>query len=148
MLLVLVEVGRSSNDVVENNMIIFLRRIPAKTKKENIESFIRKELNGGFLKKKGELQNIKILILKDQEKESVEFHALVSVEPDPVGQRIIKNLNGKVLLGKPVVVREYMIRSWQNDPRINMHQWNEELDDRRKSSRRRSNLVEVNSLSD
>jgi len=39
-------------------------------------------------------------------------------------------------------VREY--RSWHNDPRISTHQWNEELNDKRKHRRRRSRLEIIN----
>ncbi len=124
-------------------MIIFLRRINASTNKSQIIGFIEPNLNGGFFHKSGKIQNVKIMILKDAQNNNLEYHGLVTINSDAVAKRIIKKLNRKVLNGKAIMVREFQFRSWQNDPRINMHELNEEIFDKRKGSRRRIGLINI-----
>jgi len=124
-------------------MIIFLTRIPADTKHDDIIDFIEPMLKGGLFKKSGYIRKINLLILKDIEINELEYHALVTVGPDKVAERVIKRLNRKPINGKHIAVREYVLRNWHNDPRINMHQWNEEFKDRRKADRRRKDKLEV-----
>ncbi len=143
-----VVVVKSLNDVVENNMIIFLRDIPAKTKTDDIVYHITPFLKGGLFEKNGNIDNVKILALKDAKENTYEFHGLVTINSDATAKRVIKKLNRKIFIGKPIIVREYFHRSWQNDRRINMGEWNEELIDRRKGSRRRTELVNVRDLED
>jgi len=124
-------------------MIIFLTRIPADTKRDDIIEFIEPILKGGLFKKSGYIRKINILILKDTVANKLEYHALVTVEPDKVAERVIKQLNRKPINGKHIAVREYVLRNWHNDPRVSMHQWNEEFKDRRNADRRRKNKLKV-----
>jgi len=124
-------------------MIIFLTRIPADTTHDDIIEFIDPILKGGLFKKSGYIRKINLLIFEDTEKGKLEYHALVSVEPDKVAERVIKRLNRKPINGKHIAVREYVLRNWHNDPRINMQQWNEEFKNRRKADRRRKNKLKV-----
>lgn len=124
-------------------MIIFLNRIPADTKYEDIVDFLRPVLKGRLLKKSGNIHSVKILVLKDTIANKKEYHALVTIEPDKAGARAIRELNRKPINGKHIAVREYVYRNWQNDQRNYMHQLNEELTDRRLKGRRRGNKLEV-----
>lgn len=121
-------------------MIIFLRRIPASTKKHEISDYLEPVLKGSLLQKSGNIESIKILVLRDTQTNTLEFHGLVEIDSDSVAKRVINKLNRKVFKGKNIAVREYHQRSWHNDPRINMHEWNEELVNKRQSDRRRRRL--------
>lgn len=66
-----------------------------------------------------------------------EYHAIVKVEPDSVGKRIIDRLNRKLCDGKPVNVCEYHVRYRTNDRREAMSNIK---NDRRVLDRRRKNL--------
>ena len=60
---------RNLSVVVANKMIVFLRRIPANTKKHDIIDFIEPALKSGLLQKSGRIENIKFLIFKDTQQE-------------------------------------------------------------------------------
>jgi len=124
-------------------MVIILRRIPENTTEQDIVDFVEPALKGGLFKKTGHIESIQKLVLKDTQRKTIEFHGLVSIDSEAAANRVIKNLNRKTFKNKPILVREYFHRSWHNDPRINMRQWNEELLDKRKSSRRRARLEVV-----
>jgi hypothetical protein len=121
-------------------MIVFLRRIPANTREP--------VLKGGLLQKSGHIKNIKILIFKETQTKLLEYHCLVDIDPDAVANRVIKKLNRKAFKGKHITVREYFHRSWHNDPRVNMHELNEELVNKRQGDRRRPRLEVIPDLSD
>lgn len=140
-------VVKNINVVVANKMIIFIRRIPANTRKQDIIDFIEPALKGGLLKKSGHIETIKILIFRDTHTKILEYHCLVTIEPEVVANRVIKKLNRKAFKGKHIAVREYFHRSWHNDPRVNMHEWNEELKNKRQADRRRPRLEVIPDLS-
>ena len=121
-------------------MIIILRRISENTEKHEIIDFLTPAVKGGLLKRSGHIENIKILILKDTVKNTIEYHGLVTIDSDSAANRAIKKLNRKFFKNRNIIVREYFHRSWHNDPRVNRHEWNEELDDKRKGNRRRARL--------
>ena len=124
-------------------MIIILRRISENTEKHEIIDFLTPVLKGGLLKRSGHIESIKILILKDTLKNTIEYHGLVTIDSDAAANRAIKKLNRKSFKNRNITIREYFHRSWHNDPRVNMHEWNEELDDKRKNNRRRARLEVV-----
>jgi len=132
---------------VENEMIVFLRRIPANTRKQDIIDFIAPVLKGGLLQKSGRIEDIQTLVFKDTQTNITEYHSLVTIDSDVAAKRVIKKLNRKAFKGKHIAVREYFYRSWHNDPRINMHEMNEELANKRQGSRRQSRLEVVSEVS-
>ena len=118
-------------------MILILKRISPSVMPTDIESFITPALKGGLFSKSGTLEKISIKMLQAANADKPEFNALVRVEPDTVGQRIIKQLNRKALKGKPINVAKYYLRQQDNDrrsSRVNLP------NDRRKKERRRLNL--------
>ena len=141
-------IKKNLNVVVVNSMIIFLGRIPANTRKHEVTDFIEPALKGGFFQKSGRIEHIKILVLKDKNTNTLEYHGLVTIDPDDAAKRVIKKLNRKVFKGKHIAVREYQLRAWHNDPRINMREYNEELMNKRKGDRRRSRIEEDEDISD
>ncbi len=127
-------------------MIIFFRLIPADTQQHEIAHFLEPVLQGKIFQRDGYIEHIKIMVSKHPQKEKPNYHCLVSINPDTVAKRVIIKLNRKVFKGRYIAIREYKHRLWQNDPRINMHEWNEELTNKRKVERRQSKLIEASSV--
>lgn len=127
-------------------MIIFFRRIPADTQPHEIAHFLEPVLQGKIFQKDGFIEHIKIMISTQPQKEKPNYHCLVSINPDSAAKRVIIKLNRKVFKGRHIVIREYEHRLWQNDPRVNMHEWNEELSNKRKGERRKTHLIEASSV--
>jgi hypothetical protein len=124
-------------------MIIFLRKIPVNTKYQEISDFVAPALKGGLFKRSGRMVKAEILGLKDTRLNTVEFHALVTIEPDSVGFRAIKMLKGRRFKDKLIVIRQYFFRSWQNDPRQRYQTLSPGILEKRKADRRRSKDIEV-----
>lgn len=122
-------------------MIIFVRKISANTKLSELIDFVEPAVKGGLFRKGGVIKGAKILALKDTRLRTVEYHGLVTVEPEKEALRAIKKLKGKRFKGKFVVVRQYYQRSWHNDKR----QSQQSLDniERRMTDRRRGKELEV-----
>ena len=130
-------------------MIIFLRRIPATTKLSDLLDFVGPAIKGGLFRKPGRIAGVSILQLQDKRYRALEFHGLISVEPDAVAVRAIKRLKGQRFKGKLVVVRQYEQRDWHNDPRQNHNiTVTQHLSDRRKVCRRGKDLELVRDISE
>ncbi len=123
-------------------MIIFLRKIPADTRYQDIEDFIEPAMKGGIFKKSGRIVRIEILALRDTRLNAVEFHALVDIEPEKVGFRVLKYLKGKRFKDRLIIVRQYFNRSWHNDPRQNYQTVPASIMERRIADRRRGKHLE------
>ena len=124
-------------------MIIFLRKIPANTKLGEITDFITPALKGGLFRKPGKIIKMDILTLHDIRLNTMEFHGLVTVEPDSAGFRAIKILKGRRFKDKLIIVRQYFQRNWQNDPRQNYQTTDTAFIEKRKTDRRRGKDVDV-----
>lgn len=119
-------------------MIIILKKIPAHTRSQEIEDFVRPAIKGGLFSKSGRIESISILVQQDAQTHEIEYHGLVRIMPDDIAKRAIKKLNRKRLNGRHIAVFEYQHRRWQNDRRIRNQ--NEELRNKRLSDRRRRYL--------
>ncbi len=117
-------------------MIIILMYIPANTGNQAIKDFIEPAIKGGLLRKSGEIEKISILALKNIITDKMEYHGLVTIMPDAVANRVIKKLSKKHLNGRRVVLREFQIRSWHNDPRISRKDLTQRIRNKRHSDRR------------
>lgn len=115
-------------------MILILKRIHPITLVPDIEGFFRPYLKGGLLQRSGRIVSIKVHLLRPPGSEKLEFNALVDVEPDAAGRRLLKRLNRKPLNGKYINIEEFRFRSRHNDRRVNRYQ---KLQDRRQGDRRR-----------
>ena len=98
-------------------MMLILKNIPAKTKKQDIKDFIEPAVKGGWLNKTGLIKSISILPLKNSRTRIIHYHGLIEILPDMVAERVIRKLNRKVMAGKFVSVSEYKKRSLRNDSR-------------------------------
>lgn len=125
-------------------MIIFIRKIPANTKLSELIAFIEPTVKGGLFRRGGVIKDAKILAMRDLRLRTLEFHGLVTVEPDKIALRTIKKLKGKRLKGKFVVVRQYFQRDWHNDPRNHgQNSTSPNGRDRRVGDRRRGKQLEI-----
>lgn len=129
-------------------MIIFLRRIPPDTNKYEIREFIEPALSGRLFAKKGHITAIKILHIRDNVRNTNEYHGLVRIEPETAAERVIQQLDKKPINGKNIVVREYHHRNWHNDPRLRRNHFDIRFADRRVSDRRRKTLEIAELLQD
>ena len=117
-------------------MIIILKNIPAKTKKQDVKAFMTPVVDGGWFSKRGQIKNISILVQKNIQTHEVQYHGLVEVTPDVVAERVIKKLNRKIMVGKWIAISEYKTRDWNNDPRRKKTYISELIKDRRVGDRR------------
>jgi hypothetical protein len=124
-------------------MIIFLRKIPADTKLGELVDFVTPALKGNLFRKSGKIVKVDILSLHDIRLNTMEFHGLVTVEPEVAGFRALKLLKGRRFKDRLVVVRQYFQRSWQNDNRQNYRQTETEIVEKRKTDRRRGKNLEI-----
>ena len=125
-------------------MIIFIRKIPANTKLSELIAFIEPAVKGGLFRKGGVIRDARILALRDLRLRTLEFHGLVTIEPDKAALRAIKKLKGKRFKGKFVVIRQYFQRDWHNDPRNQSHvARNPNGLERRITDRRRGKDLEI-----
>jgi hypothetical protein len=63
------------------------------------------------------LDKCQILRIEDKQEETVEYHCLVSVEPEKTCQSLMRRLDGALLFGQPVAVKPYIKRSPYKDRR-------------------------------
>ncbi len=125
-------------------MVIFIRKIPANTKLSELINFVEPAVKGGIFRRSGIIRDAKILALRDTRLRTVEFHGLITVEPEKIALRVVKNLKGKRFKGKFIIVREYVQRDWHNDPRQNCDAvLTAAMIDRRKADRRRGKDLEI-----
>ncbi len=119
-------------------MLLILKRMSPSTLIPDIEVFVAPALKGGLFAKPGKVENITVQTLKENQAALAEFNALVRVNPNAAGKRIIKLLNRKALKGKPINISEFHFRLRNNDRRI---KGNQHLENRRRGDRRRMGLV-------
>jgi len=119
-------------------MIIILKKIATNTTERDIETFITPVLKGGLFRASGRIENISLWIYQIVQSNTIEYYALVNIEPDAVGQRVIKQLNKKQLNGKYIGIQEYHVRHWSNDKRVFKSVVDRGKNNKRKAERRRN----------
>jgi len=119
-------------------MIIILANIPVGTGTKTIKEFIKPAIKGGLFKKGGHIKSISIQRHEDAGQNDTKQHALVRITPDAAAVAAIKMLNRQPINGKRIEVREYHIRLWQNDPRVNTNA-TDDIVNKRKGDRRSKN---------
>ena len=127
-------------------MLVLFRNIPLNTQKLDLELFIAPALKSGLadiFHRQGNVVEINIVRLQDQDLNTLEAHGLVRIEPDTAALRVIRRLNRKSIKGRRINVRKYLNRSWHNDLRVKVDNLPSEQKRRRKQDRRRKNLIAV-----
>ena len=105
----------------------------------DILDFIESGLVASDFLDKEFIGDIEIMQLKDPMTNKFEFHGLIAVEPDVLGQQLINELNNTLLLDNAVKLREYVRRDKVNDPRLKYRPV-KAIEEKRKADRRRSDL--------
>ncbi|MEJ2620969.1 MAG: hypothetical protein P8163_12075 [Candidatus Thiodiazotropha sp.] len=125
-------------------MWIFYKHLPKNVTLKEIQSVTIKGARSGWspvsLFKKPKIKRTKIIRIRDTHKDSVEYHAIIQVNPTSITNTIIDNLDGKTVNGLYLRPHRYHRRFANRDRRsmqLNAQQGNE----RRKSDRRRDNLI-------
>lgn len=118
-------------------MIIILKKIPGNTSNYHIEKFIAPVLKSGLFKAAGQIQSISFWTYEVVQSNTIEYYALVDIEPDTVGQCVINQLNKKALNGKYIALQEYHVRYWSNDKRVFKSVVDRGKNNKRKADRRR-----------
>ena len=98
-------------------MILLIRNIPRDTYYKEMKALVEPVVKGGLLQKTGDLKSLEIIALQEENVVSLEFQALLNVEPETVAARILKQLHGTFLRGHRIMVREYVVRNPLNDRR-------------------------------
>jgi len=120
-------------------VIIFIRNIGMDASHIDILDFIESGLVASDFLDKEFIGDIEIMQLKDPMTNKFEFHGLIAVEPDVLGQQLINELNNTLLLDNAVKLREYVRRDKVNDPRLKYRPV-KAIEEKRKADRRRSDL--------
>jgi hypothetical protein len=124
-------------------MIIIFKKIPENTSDYQIEEFIAPALKGGLFRASGHIEKISFWTYEIVEFNTVEYYALVDIEPNAVGQRIINQLNKKQLNGKYIAIQEFHVRHWSNDKRTFTSVVNRGGGNKRKTEERRRKIVKI-----
>ena len=127
-------------------MRLILVRIPAHTSHQDIARFIEPAINRRFSFRKNRIGRVEILRLHDKNINTVEYHGLVTIEPDSLALRAILKLNRKPINGKHIAVRQYHNRSLHNDSRMKKSPLPLKNKDRRLADRRRSDLQNIDDI--
>lgn len=132
-------------------MLVFFRNIPPSTQKSDlvgaIKPVMKKRFFFDFFHRPGAIVNVMLLDLLDKKQNKVNVHGVVTILPDDVADLVIKQLDRKVINGRRITVREYHIRSPQNDPRKQTKNVPQNIIDKRQAERRQHEIVsDVHSL--
>ncbi len=126
-------------------MLLFIKDIPRYSTSKEIARFIAsaRGVLGRFVPfvNSFSVEKCEILRLEDKRRKTVEYHGLVSIEPEKTCLALIDRLDGAIFFGKRVEVRPYYKRSVYKDRR-HLHADLELLPrERRRQDRRRNALI-------
>jgi len=131
-------------------MLVFFKNIPPTTQKKDLIGFIKPVIKRSFFYRlfwlPGTIVDITLLNLLDNEQHMVNVNGVVTIMPDDIASLVIKQLDRKVVNGRRITVREYHIRSEQNDPRKAPGNVLQNNIDQRVGDRRQNDLVPWESL--
>lgn len=125
-------------------MLVILKYIPQNIETETVEKFIEPLLKGKFWQKNGSLNSLRVIEITDLKNTFTEHHFIATISPDEVGTRIINKLDGQKTFGVVLDVKEYIVRNWRNERRMdseNMKKWISNHSCLRIIDRRRSGLI-------
>ncbi|MEW8624832.1 MAG: hypothetical protein AB2551_03675 [Candidatus Thiodiazotropha sp.] len=125
-------------------MWIFYKHLPKNVTLKEIQSVTIKGARSSWspmaILKKPKIKRTKIIRIRDLQKDSIEYHAIVQVNPTSITDTIIENLDGRTVNGLYLRPHRYQ-RRFANRDRRNMQNDVQQSDERRKSDRRRDNLI-------
>jgi hypothetical protein len=125
-------------------MWIFFKHLPKNITLKEIQKVTLKGARVGrslfALFNKPEIKRSKIIRIKDLQKDSLEYHAIVQISPASLTDTIINNLDGKTVNGLYLKLHRYQ-RRFGNRDRRNIQNDIYQKDERRQTDRRRQNLI-------
>lgn len=126
-------------------MLVFFKNIPPTTQKSDLVEALKPAIKRSFFYRlfhlPGTIVEITLLKLLDNEENTLNTHGVVKIMPDDVAAMVINQLDRKVINGRRITVREYHVRSEQNDPRRTSRDVPKDIIDKRVGDRRQSKLV-------
>ncbi|MCG7908468.1 MAG: hypothetical protein JAY67_22860 [Candidatus Thiodiazotropha taylori] len=125
-------------------MWIFYKHLPKNVTLKEIQNVTLKGARSNWsplsIFNKPSIKRTKIIRIRDLQKDSIEYHAIIQVNPTSVTDTIIENLDGRTVNGLYLRPHRYH-RRFTNRDRRNMQSNEHQSGERRKSDRRRDNLV-------
>lgn len=100
-------------------MFVLISRLPPNTTKAEILALLNPALTMGFFFKIGVVESLELAYYRDSADDKIIWHSLARIEPDSAAKRVIRKLHRKRFNGMRIHVREYQLRCWQNDQRLN-----------------------------
>lgn len=67
--------------------------------------------------KQDRIEKISIIEVSYHETKTISFHVLICMSTPAAGRRVMKKLNNRFFIDSFITVKEYVNRSWHNDPR-------------------------------
>jgi len=120
-------------------MKIFIGNIPEETECLDLISFIESVMDTQDFIMREFIGDVNIIQLEDPVTGVLEFHGLITLEPDALARELLEKLPEQPLLGITVSAREYTLRNQSNDPRSREAK-SSKKNDLRKGERRRQNM--------
>lgn len=127
-------------------MRVILKYIPKNTTYRQIIHFLKPALEGGLFSKFGKIQRVLVLVHKHRLSQSIDFHAILDIQPDEAAKRVINKLHKKPLNGHCIEVTEYIERSIYNSN--NSYTRNKYPDLDRRDVTKRFRLITIDQLND
>lgn len=125
---------------------IFIRNISVDTKPSDLSVFFTPFLKRSIInpfRPKGKIVNQHIVAQKDREENIVRYHGLVIIESEKAGERILKRIRRTPFMGRKVIIREFMDRTWVNDRRNQQFQQKISPNNERRLIERRQHSLET-----
>ncbi|MCB1759716.1 MAG: hypothetical protein KDI68_08040 [Gammaproteobacteria bacterium] len=127
-------------------MIILIPGIPADTNPDSLQQFLQNCMNSVWLlpvfRRRGRVERCEVLRIKDPAQNRVEYHGLAYVDDETTGEALIKQISSCRIDGRTMQPRIYHSRSSNKERRMRSTDPEElAIVDRRRSDRRRNNLI-------
>lgn len=133
--------------MMHGNIRVFIGHLAPSTTRSELTRFLDKGLNHGWLGLpmlgNSRLNSCSIMCITDKDTGITEHHGMADISPSKSIQKVMGQLSGSLLHGKPVDVRQYINRSPYRDRRQYLNEIDIDLEqeqERRENDRRRPHL--------
>lgn len=124
-------------------MLVFIRLLPESVTQSDLRKFVGRTIRSSWLHwllPQARIHSTEIRKFTNEQTRSIEYHAVVDIEPAKAAMAAIRKLNHTPLKGKEVEVRKYFHRSPLRDRREALQTEDAQTDERRRRDRRRESL--------
>ena len=125
-------------------MLVFIRLLPEAVTQSDLRKFVGRAIRSSWLHwflPQARIHSTEIRRFTNNQTRSVEYHAVVDIEPAKAAMAAIRKLNRTPLKGKEVEVRKFYRRSQLRDRRAEPRTASAQ-EERRRHDRRRQSLRE------